>query len=238
MRNALHIARRELYTYFSTPMAYVIAAVYLAVLGGMFGLILIYSREATMAYLFYHGVTLLFTVLVTQVLTMRLLSEEQKQGTLELLLTSPVRDWEVVLGKYLASLAVFCAMLLLTAAYPLVLLQLGNPDPGPILSGYLGYLLLGAAMLAIGLLASSLTQNQVVSAVLGIGINLVLWVSGDLGDVVGETLRPVVEYLPLFAHYSDFALGVIDSGEIVYYLSVVILCLFISTRMVESRRWR
>jgi len=93
-------------------------------------------------------------------------------------------------------------------------------------------------MLAIGLLASSLTQNQVVSAVLGIGINLVLWVSGDLGDVVGETLRPVVEYLPLFAHYSDFALGVIDSGEIVYYLSTVILCLFISTRMVESRRWR
>ena len=238
MRNALNIARRELYAYFSTPMAYVIAAVYLAVMGGMFGLLLIYSREATMSYLFYHFVSLLFAILVTQVLTMRLLAEEQKQGTLELLLTSPVRDWEIVAGKYLAGLTVFAVMVLLTAGYPLTLVQLGNPDIGPILSGYLGYTLLGAAMLAIGILASSLTQNQVVSAILGIGINLVLWVAGDLGDTVGETLRPVVEYLPLFAHYADFARGIIDTRDIIYYVTLIVLCLFVSTRMVESRRWR
>ncbi len=238
MRNTLQIARRELYTYFSTPMAYVIGAVYLAVMGGMFGLILVYSREATMAYLFYHGVSLLFLVLVTQVLTMRLLAEEQKQGTLELLMTSPLRDWEIVLGKYLASLVVFGAMVLLTVAYPLLLVQLGNPDVGPILSGYLGYVLLGAAMLAIGVLASSVTQNQIVAAMLGIGTNLVLWVAGDLGDMVGEFLRPVVQYLPLFAHYTDFARGIIDTKDIIYFASVIVLCLFLSTRLVESRRWR
>ncbi len=238
MRNTLSIARRELEAYFSTPMAYVIAAVYLAVMGGMFGLILVYSREATMAYLFYHGVSLLFLVLVTQVLTMRLLAEEQKQGTLELLMTSPLRDWEIVLGKYLASLGVFAAMVVLTAGYPLLLLALGNPDVGPMLSGYLGYLLLGAAMLAIGVLASSLTQNQIVAAVLGIGANLLLWVAGDLGDLVGDRLRAVVEYLPPFAHYFDFARGIVDTKDVVYFLSVIVLFLFLSTRMVESRRWR
>ncbi len=111
-------------------------------------------------------------------------------------MTSPLRDWEIVLGKYLASLGVFAAMVVLTAGYPLLLLALGNPDVGPMLSGYLGYLLLGAAMLAIGVLASSLTQNQIVAAVLGIGANLLLWVAGDLGDLVGDRLRAVVEYLP------------------------------------------
>jgi ABC-2 type transport system permease protein len=238
MRNVLHIARRELAAYFGSPVAYVVGAVYLAVMGGMFGLILVYSREATMAYLFYHGVSLLFLVLVSQVLTMRLLAEEQRQGTMELLLTSPVRDGEVVLGKYLASLGVFLALVGLTLAFPLVLLRLGNPDIGPLLSGYLGYSLLGAAMLAIGVFASSVTQNQIIAAVLGIGANLILWVSGDLGDYVGETLRPVVQYLPLFSHYTDMVRGIIDTKDLVYLLSVIVLFLFLSTRMVETRRWK
>lgn len=238
MTNVLHIARRELAAYFGSPIAYVVGAVYLAVMGGMFGLILVYSREATMAYLFYHGVSLLFLVLVSQVLTMRLLAEEQRQGTMELLLTSPVRDGEVVLGKYLASLGVFLALVGLTLAFPLVLLRLGNPDLGPLLSGYLGYVLLGAAMLAIGVFASSVTQNQIVAAVLGIGINLILWVSGDLGDTVGEGLRAVVQYLPLFAHYTDMVRGIIDTKDIIYLLSVIVLFLFLSTRMVEARRWK
>ena len=238
MRNVLHIARRELAAYFGSPVAYVVGAVYLAVMGGIFGLILVYSREATMAYLFYHGVSLLFLVLVSQVLTMRLLAEEQRQGTMELLLTSPVRDWEVVLGKYLASLGVFLALVGLTLAFPLVLLRLGNPDIGPLLSGYLGYSLLGAAMLAIGVFASSVTQNQIIAAVLGIGANLILWVSGDLGDYVGETLRPVVQYLPLFSHYTDMVRGIIDTKDLIYLLSVIVLFLFLSTRMVETRRWK
>src|SRR5690606_21274702 len=140
--------------------------------------------EATLRYTLTHGVTLLFLVLVTQVLTMRLLADEQRQGTIELLLTSPVRDWEVVIGKYLASLAVFALMMLLSAYYPIVLTRIGDPDVPVMASGYLSYLLMGSALLAIGVFASSVTQNQVVSAVLGMGITILLWLSGALTDLV------------------------------------------------------
>jgi len=238
MKNVLYIARRELASFFVSPIAYVVAAVYLAVMGGMFGLLLYYSRVATLSYLFYHYVTLLFLILITQLLTMRLLAEEQRQGSLELLLTSPVRDTEVILGKYLSGVGVFVVMLLLTGSYPLLLSAVGAPDIGPMLSGYLGYFLMGAAMLAIGLFASSLTQSQIVSAIIGIGINLVLWLSGSLGDIVGDGLRSVVEYLPLFEHYDDFVRGVIDTSDVVYFVSVIVVFLFLSTRVIESRRWK
>jgi ABC-2 type transport system permease protein len=238
MRNVYHVARRELNAYLASPIAYVVAAVYLAVLGGLSGFILYYSREATLRYTLTHGVTLLFLVLVTQVLTMRLLADEQRQGTIELLLTSPVRDWEVVVGKYLAGLGVFCLMVLLSGYFPLVLTRIGDPDVGVMLSSYLGVVLLGAALLAIGIFASSVTQNQVVAAVLGMGIAILLWLSGALTEFVGDGLRGVVEFLPIFDHYFDFVRGIIDTRHIAYYLSVVVLFLFLSTRVLEARRWK
>jgi len=238
MRNVYHVARRELNAYLASPIAYVVAAIYLAVLGGMSGFILYYSREATMRYALTHGVTLLFLVLVTQVLTMRLLADEQRQGTIELLLTSPVRDWEVVVGKYLASLGVFALMMLLSGYFPLVLTRIGDPDVPVILSGYLGFLLMGGALLAIGVFASSVTQNQVVAAVLGMGIAILLWLSGALTDFVSGELREIVAYVPIFDHYFDFVRGMIDTRHIIYYLSVVVLFLFFSTRVLEARRWK
>lgn len=238
MRNVYHVARRELNVYLTSPIAYVVAAIYLAVLGGMSGFILYYSREATLRYTLTHGVTLLFLVLVTQVLTMRLLADEQRQGTIELLLTSPVRDWEVVTGKYLASLAVFALMMLLSAYYPIVLTRIGDPDVAVMASGYLGYLLMGSALLAIGVFASSVTQNQVVSAVLGMGITILLWLSGALTDLVDGALRDIIAYVPIFDHYFDFVRGMIDTRHIIYYLSVAVLFLFLSTRVLEARRWR
>jgi len=238
MKNVYHIARRELGSYFVSPIAYVVIAIYLAVVGGLFGFILYFSREATLRYVFMHGVVILFTVLITQVLTMRLLSDEQRQGTLELLLTSPVRDWEVVLGKYLASLAVLAVMILLTGYFPVLLMRLGQPDVAVMASGYLGYFLMGASLLAIGVFASSLTQNQVVAAIVGIGITLLLWLSSALEEIVGETLKSVVTYLPIFDHYVDMARGIIDTKDIIYYLTVIALFLFFSARVVESRRWR
>ncbi len=238
MRNVYHVARRELNAYLASPIAYVVAAIYLAVLGGMSGFILYYSREATMRYALTHGVTLLFLVLVTQVLTMRLLADEQRQGTIELLLTSPVRDWEVVVGKYLASLGVFALMMLLSGYFPLVLTRIGDPDVPVILSGYLGFLLMGGALLAIGVFASSVTQNQVVAAVLGMGIAILLWLSGALTDFVSGGLREIVAYVPIFDHYFDFVRGMIDTRHIIYYLSVVVLFLFFSTRVLEARRWK
>jgi len=238
VRNVYHIARRELSAYFVSPIAYVVIAIYLAVMGGLFGLILYYSREATLRYVFMHGVTLLFLVLVTQVLTMRLLADEQRLGTLELLVTSPVRDWEIIVGKYLASVCVLLVMVALTASFPVILVRVGEADLGPILSAYLGYVLLGAALLAIGVFSSSLTQNQIVAAVLGMGIILILWMSGALGDVAGDALRGVFAYLPIFDHFPDFVRGIIDTQDIVYYVSIVALFLFFSTRVIESRRWK
>ncbi len=238
MRNVYHVARRELGAFFVSPIAYVVTAIYLAVTGGLFGFILYYSREATLRYVLMHGVSLLFLVLITQVLTMRLLAEEQRLGTLELLLTAPLRDWEVVLGKFLASLGVFLVMVLLTSTFVIVLLRVGEPDMGVILSGYLGYILLGTSLLAIGVFASSLTQNQIVAAVVGMGITLILWISGALGEFVGGAMESIVTFLPIFDHYQDFARGIIDTRDILYYLSVTVLFLFMSVRVVEWRRWR
>src|SRR5918912_272449 len=169
MGTALTIARRELGALFVSPIAYVVAAAFLALSGYLFSILLITSSQATMTSLFQNvSFILLF---VAPLLTMRLLADEQKQGTLELLLTAPVRDWEVVLGKFLAALALFGTILLCTLYYPLLIWRFGgNPDPGPILTGYLGMLLLAGAMFAIGTLASSLTENQIVAAVLAFGM--------------------------------------------------------------------
>ena len=238
MRNTLAIARRELKAYFLSPMAYVVSAIYLAVMGGFFGFVLYYSQEATLRYVFLNAIPLLFLVLVSQILTMRLLSDEQRQGTLELLLTSPIRDWEVVVGKYLASLGAFGAMLLLTIYFPITLLRVGNPDVGIMISSYLGYILLSASMLAIGVFTSALTQNQIVAAVIGIGITLLLWLSGAVTDLVGSGVGEVFSYLPIFDHFTDFVTGIVDTSHIIYYLSLIGFFLFLATRVVESRRWK
>ena len=153
MRTALTIARRELSAYFASPIAYLVAAAFLVISGYLFSLILVSNQQATLEGLFFNiNLIMLF---VAPLLTMRLLADEQRSGTIELLLTAPVRDWEVVLGKFLAALALFGTILLCTLYYPLMLWRFGGkPDPGPMITGYLGLLLLAGAMLAIGTLAS------------------------------------------------------------------------------------
>lgn len=157
-------------------------------------------------------------------------------GTLELLLTNPVRDIEVVLGKYLASLVTLLVMLALTFYYPLLLFWFGDPDLGPLLTGYLGMFLLGAAMMAVGLLASSLTANQIVAAVLGLGLLILMWVVGSLG--MTSAVGKVLDYLSLTGHFSDFTWGVIDTKSVIYYISVAAVFVFLTARSLEMRRWR
>ena len=236
MRNALTIARRELQSYFVSPLAYVITAVFLAITGYFFYVILFYSREATMRYLF--GNMTLIMMLLTPALTMRLLAEEQSKGTMELLLTSPVRDWEVVVGKYLASVALFTAMLALTIYYPLVLNVYGEPDMGPILSGYLGLFMLGATLLSLGLLASSVTSNQIIAAVLGLALVLGFWLIDALSGIVSGSLAEFFSYLSVSGHFQDFVRGIIDTKDLIYMLSLIAGSLFLTTRVVEARRWR
>ena len=236
MKNAWAIARREVGAYFVSPIAYVVTAAFLFITGILFERILFYSREATLRYLFQNLVFLL--IFVAPFLSMRLLAEEQRSGTLELLLTSPVRDWEVVLGKFLAVLALFGVMVALTLLYPLILLVFGDPDVGPILSGYLGVLLVGSSALAIGVFTSSLSQNQIVSAVLSIGILLFLWLAGPFAQAFGPPISTFLNYLSLLDHFPDLAKGVVDSKDVVYYLSVTAAGLFLATRSLEARRWK
>ncbi len=237
MRTALAVAWKEIQIYFSSPTAYIVGLIFLALTGFFF------SRdfgdpfpEATMSP-FFQGALIIF-ILLAPALTMRLLAEEQKLGTIELLLTSPVRDWEVVIGKYLASLVFLLVLVVLSLFYVILLVVYANPDPGPIYAGYLGLVLYGAASLSIGLLTSTLTSNQIVAAVVAMGVLLALFfadlafaaVGGPVGDIIGE--------IGFRGHFDDFERGVIDTKNIVYFLSVTAFFLFLSIRTLESRRWR
>ncbi|MBO9362284.1 MAG: ABC transporter permease subunit [Thermoflexus sp.] len=242
MRNVWAIARRELGTYFVSPIAYLVGAAFLVMMGFFFYTDVVFTvlsrSEPTMRYVF--GVMTTILLFVAPVLTMRLLAEEQRLGTLELLLTAPVRDWEVVLGKYLAALVFYLGLLLATAVYPLLLFWMrGNPDVGPILSGYLGMALFGAALLSIGLFSSSLSQNQVVAAVVGIGVVILLAVASLPADgITDPTLQQILNHLDLRNHLLNFRRGLIDTVDIVYYLSVTAVFLFLTVQILNSRRWR
>ena len=237
MRTAQAVAWKEIVIYFSSPTAYIVGLIFLALTGFFF------SRdlgnpfpEATLAPFFQGAVIIL--ILLAPALTMRLIAEEQKLGTIELLLTSPVRDWEVVIGKYLASLAFLLVLVALSFFYAILLFVFASPDPGPIWAGYLGLVLYGAASLSVGLLASTLTSNQIVAAVVAMGILLALFFADLAFGAVGGLAGEIIGEMSLKSHFDDFERGVVDTKHIVYFLSVTAFFLFLSVRALESRRWR
>jgi ABC-2 type transport system permease protein len=238
MKNIWTIARRELKAYFVSPVAYATSAFFLAVMGLLFALILTSGGEASMRAIFSN---LTFVVLmVAPALTMRLLAEEQQTGTIELLLTAPVHDWQVVLGKFLGSLILFVAMFLApTLYYVLVLNVVGSPDLGPIATGYLALLLLGGSFISIGVFTSSLTRNQVVAYIAGLAILLILWLADATGTFAGSgPLSNVLSYLSITRHYDNMIGGVVDTQDIVYPLSMMAVSLFLATQVLQIRRWR
>ena len=237
MRTAQAVAWKEIVIYFSSPTAYIVGLIFLALTGFFF------SRdlgnpfpEATLAP-FFQGAVIIF-ILLAPALTMRLIAEEQKLGTIELLLTSPVRDWEVVIGKYIASLAFLLVLVALSFFYAILLFVFASPDPGPIWAGYLGLVLYGAASLSVGLLASTLTSNQIVAAVVAMGILLALFFADLAFGAVGGLAGEIIGEMSLKSHFDDFERGVVDTKHIVYFLSVTAFFLFLSVRALESRRWR
>jgi ABC-2 type transport system permease protein len=175
---------------------------------------------------------------VVPMISMRLLAEEQRTGTIELLLTNPVQEWQIVLGKFVASILLVLVMVGLTLLYPLFLFVFGNPDRGPIVAGYVGVMLQAAAFLAVGLWASSLTENQIVAAVLAFIFLLVLWLSDNLGQSLGGTFGTIVSYTSVINHFQDFPQGVINTKDVIYYLSMVAAGLVLSTLSLQSRRYR
>jgi ABC-2 type transport system permease protein len=242
MKNILTICGKELQTYFVSPVAYIVLLMFLLVSGYFFAYFYFipasrfqYEGSATFQPACYYMAWLF--VLMLPLITMRLLAEERRVGTIELLLTSPVTDTQVVLGKYLASLALLGILLASTFFFPLYVAIYGNPDPGPIISGYLGLLLLGAAILAVGLLLSSLTSNQLVAAITSIITVFLLWLIGFASNTPG-TLGKVFGGLSLMEHFQDFTRGVLTTTDTVYYLSVIVVGLYLTVKSVESSRWR
>ncbi len=238
MRNVWTITSRELKSMFVSPIAYVVSALFLIAMGYLFSLILINSQDASLRGTFSNMVFIL--LLLAPALTMKLLADEQRMGTIELLLTAPIRDWQVVVGKFLGSLILFAVMFLgPTLYYVLILKVFGSPDWGPIVTGYVGVLLLGASFLAIGVFTSSLTQNQVIAYFAGLVILILLWIADAGGGFAGAgPMANILSYLAVTRHYDSFFSGVIDTTDVVYALSMIAVALFLATQILQTRRWR
>ena len=236
MKNVWAVAQRELRSYFLSPLAYVVIALFLALSGYLFALILANGRQASLQGL-VQNVSVLYLFIVPAI-SMRLLAEEQRSGTIELLLTNPVQEWEIVTGKFLASVLLVVVMLALTLLYPLFLYIFGSPDTGPIITGYLGILLQAAAFLSVGLWASSLTSNQIVAAIIAFALLLVLWLSDNLGQFLGGTVGSIVSYTSVINHFQSFPQGVIQSNDVIYYVTLILGGIVLSTLSLQSRRYR
>ncbi len=252
------IFRRELNSYFSTLIAYVAITMFLLITGyffytsiASFSVISFQAQSNPMVAKQYQLLNITETVvrplfgnisiimlLMTPLLTMRLFSEENKSGTMELLLTYPVKDVEVVIAKFLACFVVFLSMILLTATYPLLLLSLGEPEIMPIVTGYLGLILLGAAFISLGIFTSSLTENQIIAASVSFGFLLLFWMMSYSVAFVSGAFGQIISYLSINEHIASLAKGVLDSEDIIYYLCFIVLFLFLTLRSLESKRWR
>ena len=235
MNNILTIAKKEFISYLTSPMAYIVTGIFLVITGVFFGISSSTYLQTSISGFLQSGSIIL--LLLTAVITMRLIAEERKLGTIELLLTAPVRDSELILGKYLGSLGIVIVMLVLTLYYPLLLIIFGDPDLGPIGTGYLGMFLLSSTCLAIGLFASSLSSNQIVSAVVAGGILFGLWFIGVAADYLPEKLGEIINYFSLSYYFPDFITGMLDTRAIVYYLSITVLFIFLAIRSLENSRW-
>jgi ABC-2 type transport system permease protein len=233
--NTFVIAKREIAAFFVSPIAYVVGAAFLFITGIFFVFTIVFDGVATLIGVFQ--VTSVILLFVAPILTMRLLSEEDRAGTLELLLTAPVRDWEVVLGKFLAAFLFFVAMLVPMLYYLFLLTRYGNPDIPVTLSGYLGIILLGAMLISFGTLTSAMSANQIVAAVLGIALSLTFWLASGLASTFQGPLGNLFEYLSVQEHFFDFVQGLITSTNIIYFLSITAISLFLATRVLEVRRW-
>ncbi len=243
MRNIWTIARREYRQYFGTPMAYMAAFLYLIVLGVIFYyniLMASYQQRAPQVQAVI-GPMVTVMLFVTPALTMRLLAAEQGDGTIELLLTAPVRDWELVLGKWLGGFLFMLSLLAVTLIYPLILHQLVDPgiDQGVLIANYLGLALMSASLIAVGVAASSLFKNQTAAFFATLGIMLLLWLIGISAQAAGSLGSQVFRYLDFRAHFYDTLYrGVIDLSDVLYYLSLTSLALLLGSVSIEVRRWR
>jgi ABC-2 type transport system permease protein len=254
MRNVWTICRRELYSYFVSPIAWVLLAIF-ALLSGYFTyLITGYFVQASMQSqmsgqsvpmnLNEQVITPLFSnvavigLFLIPLITMRLFAEEKRQGTIELLVTSPIHDLEIVIGKWLSAVIMYATLLLILLIDYSFLFIYGHPDWKPVLTGFLGVLLEGACLLALGTFISTLTKNQIVAGAVGFALALLLWILNWTTSFGNTPTVQVLGYLSILSHLDSFTRGVLDTKDVVYYLSMIFLGLFLTSRSLESLRWR
>jgi ABC-2 type transport system permease protein len=237
MQNIIAIFKREFKGYFNSTIAYIFITVFLVLTGWLFFRTFFIMNEAEMRGFF--GVLPWIFLFFVPAITMRLWAEEKKLGTIEILMTLPVKDHEVIFGKFLASYAFLAVTILLSFPIVINVFYLGNPDKGPIIGGYIGALLMGGAFLSIGLFVSSLTENQIIAFIIAVIISFSLLIIGEQFVLFSlpDWLIPLFSYLGLGSHFSSIGRGVVDSRDIIYYLSVILFFIFLNIRTLEGRRW-
>lgn len=252
MRTILAITRKEVEQYFASPIAYVVVALFLLLSGIFFFIYLqFYLQNAAMAAQmggenselsqsimrpFLSNVSFFFLI-IFPMLTMKLFAEEKKMGTYELLMTSPITTTQLVLGKYLGAVALMTVILLLLAFYPVILVIFGSPDMGPILTGFLGLFLLGAAFLAVGVFCSSVTENQIVAAVLGFVFFIIFWIINFVTRSE-EWYGKLAQYVSIYQRFEDFTKGVLNLNDAFFYVSFIFFGLFATGIVLQSQRWK
>lgn len=238
MNHIYALIKKELRLYFNSPMAYIFLTVFLVLSSWLFFRQFFIINQAQLRDYFVL-LPWIFLFLIPAI-TMRLWAEEKKNGTIEVLLTFPVRDYEVVIGKFVASFLFLALALFLSFTLPGILIYLGEPDLGVIIASYVGTLLLGGAYLAIGLWISSLTNNQIIAFVVAIFVSFVFLIIGDsiVTLTLPDFLVPLAQYLGLNAHFQSITRGVIDSRDILFYLSFIGFFLFLNIQSLEKRKWK
>ena len=249
------IYKKELRLYFTSPVAYVVLTTFLLIAGYFFYSIFSFYVRSSMQMAMnpqmgrdlnvadsvlrpLFGNLSVILLLLLPLVSMRLFAEERRSGTIELLLTYPVRDGAVLVGKYLAALTLYGAMIAGTLVYPALLAYFARVEWGPLLAGYLGFLLMGALFLAVGLFASSLTENQIVAALITFAVLLMLWIIGWAADFAPVPFNTILTHLSILEHNDTFAKGVLDTKDILYYVDFTVLALFLTLRSLEARRWK
>jgi ABC-2 type transport system permease protein len=236
MNAALTIAKREIRTYFNSPIAYIVVTVFMLLAGYLFFGSLFIERQAELRA--YFNLMPLLLSFIVPAMAMRLIAEEKGSGSLEMLITMPVRDWQVVVGKFLGGMTLLATLVGLTIFYAVTVALVGPLDRGPAIGGYLGVLLMGGAYMAIGVMASTFTRNQIVAFIIAFAISFALFLFYRLVQFVPEPLQPLLAYLSIESHFEAISRGVIDSRDVVYYLSVMVVSLVIATVSLESRKWK
>jgi ABC-2 type transport system permease protein len=253
-RNVIAIAVKELRSYFGSPIAWIVMGLFAFIFGFFYINYLRFFLEQSQQGMFGGGMPSMnvnerlirpllqnasvLVLFILPMVTMRTYSEEKRSGTIELLLTSPLRDAEIVVGKFLGAVGLYAALLAVTLIYIAVLFFAGNPEWRPVISGYLGLLLLGSCFIAVGLFISSLTKNQMVAGVASFVVFLFFWIINWFADSAGPTTAAVVNYLSVTQHFDDFGRGVVDTKHLVFYLSFISFGLFLTVKSVDSERWR